>query len=426
MIRSWNRTMRVSILTSGTRGDVQPYIALGKALQEKGHVVLIACPENFCSWVEEHGLKSCSIGIDMQAFLQTPDGKKVLSGNLFSMIKIWKQTIVPSIQKTLDISWEYARNADSIIYHPKVGAAIDVAETTGANLICTALFPIFQTTAFPFFLLKGNYGSFFNKLTYKIVSLSRIFFIKMINKWRRETLGLKKSALFMPIDGDGANEVLRLCAVSPSVIKYPTTENGMIHTTGYWFLEEGENWQPDSEFLDFIKSGEKPVYIGFGSMPTRNPEKLTKEIIQGIKDAGLRAILATGWGGLKKISLPDDILLIEKAPHDALFNYVSAVVHHGGAGTTAAGLRAGLPTFICPSSFDQPYWGRLIYSLGIGPKPLGLKKLKAKKFSKGLIDLVENKSYRSAAAKIGKRISNENGVSRAVELIESFSLKNKG
>lgn len=417
--------MRVSILTSGTRGDVQPYIALGKALQGKGHDVLIVCPENFCSWVEEHGLKSCSIGIDMQAFLQNPDGKKVLSGNLFSMIKIWKQIIVPSIQKTLDISWEYARNADSIIYHPKAGAAIDVAEATGANLICTALFPIFPTTAFPFFLLKGNYGSFFNKLTYKIVSLSRIFFIKMINKWRRETLGLKKSALFMPIDGDGANEVLRLCAVSPSVIKYPTTENGMIHTTGYWFLEEGENWQPDSEFLDFIKSGEKPVYIGFGSMPTRNPEKLTKEIIQGIKDAGLRAILATGWGGLKKISLPDDILLIEKAPHDALFNYVSAVVHHGGAGTTAAGLRAGLPTFICPSSFDQPYWGRLIYSLGIGPKPLSLKKLKAKEFSKSLIDLVENESYRSAAAKIGKRIANENGVSRAVELIESFSLKDK-
>ncbi len=417
--------MKISILTSGTRGDVQPYIALGKALQKREHDVLIACPENFCSWVEGHGLKSCSIGIDMQAFLQNPEGRKVLSGNIFSMIKIWKKIIVPSIQKTLDISWEYARHADSIIYHPKVGAAIDVAEVTGANLICTVLFPIFPTTAFPFFVFKGNYGPFLNKLTYKPMSLSRLFFIKMINKWRREILGLKNSPMIMPIDGDGTNEVLRLCAVSPSVIKYPATEQKSIHTTGYWFLEEGEKWQPDSNFIEFIKSGEKPVYIGFGSMPTRNPEKLTKEIIQGIKDAGLRAILATGWGGLKKINLPDDIYLIEKAPHDALFNYVSAVVHHGGAGTTSAGLRAGLPTFICPSSFDQPYWGRLICSLGIGPKPLPLKKLNAKKFLKGLLDLTQNESYRTAASKIGMQIANENGVSRAVELIESFNLRDK-
>ena len=417
--------MKISILTNGTRGDVQPYIALGKALQEKGHDVLIACPENFCAWVETHGLKSCSIGIDMQAFIQTPEGKKVLSGNVFAMIKIWKQIIMPSIQQTLDVAWTYAQDADTIIYHPKAAAAIDVAEKTGANLICTALFPIFQTAAFPFFLFKGHYGSFLNKLTYKLVSLSRIFFIKMINRWRRESLGLKNSALFMPIDGDGKSEVLRLCAVSPSIVKYPKTENQRVHTTGYWFLEEGENWQPGSEFLDFINAGEKPVYIGFGSMPTRHPERLTNEIIQGIKDAGVRAILATGWGGLKKTNLPDNIHLIENAPHDALFKYVRAVVHHGGAGTTASGLRAGLPTLICPVSFDQPFWGRLIVALGIGPRPLGLKKLTADDFSKRLIDLVENESYRSAAASIGKRIADENGVSRAVDLIESFCLKNK-
>ncbi|THB76418.1 MAG: glycosyltransferase [Desulfobacteraceae bacterium] len=414
------QTMKISILTSGTRGDVQPYIALGKALQEREHDVLIACPENFCSWVEEHGLKSCSIGIDMQAFLQTPEGKKLLSGNVLTLIKIWKQIVVPSIQKTLDISWEYGKDADLLIYHPKATAAIDVAEATGAGLICTALFPLFQTPAFPFFIFRGNFGPFLNTLSYKLTSLSRIFFIKMVNKWRTKTLGLGKSQILMPFDGHGANPVLRLCAVSPSVMKYPETGNAMVHTTGYWFLEEKENWQPDPGFLEFINSGEKPVYIGFGSMTTKDPERLTKEIIQGVQDAGLRAILSTGWGGLKRISLPEGIFLIENAPHDGLFNYVSAVVHHGGAGTTAAGLRAGLPTFICPAAFDQPYWGRLIHALGIGPKPLSIKKLNAKAFSKGLADLTRNESYRSAAKKIGKRIADENGASRAVDLIESF------
>ena len=360
----------------------------------------------------------------MEAFLQTTEGKKVLAGNLFSIMKIWKQIIVPSMQKTLDISWKYGRNADVLIYHPKAAAAIDVAEATGARLVCPALFPLFPTTAFPFFPFKGNYGPVLNKLSYGMVSLSRIIFFKMINRWRRGALGLGNSPALMPIDGDGKSEVLRLCAVSPSVLKYPSTPERMIHTTGYWFLEEGESWQPDEAFLDFIAAGEKPVYIGFGSMTTRHPEKLTGEIVRGIRDAEVRAILATGWGGLKRTRLPEDIFLIDNAPHDALFSYVSAVVHHGGAGTTAAGLAAGRPTFICPTGMDQPYWGRLIHGLGAGPKPLHLKRLTAKRFAAGLIDLTRNTSYRSAAGEIGKRITREDGVGRAVELIENFCQPN--
>ena len=138
-----------------------------------------------------------------------------------------------------------------------------------------------------------------------------------------------------------------------------------------------------------------------------------------MRRARARAILATGWGGLKEINLPDTMHVIEGAPHDALFKHVSAVVHHGGAGTTAAGLRAGLPTLICHSTFDQPFWGRRVWSLGCGPRPQSLKRLRANRFARGLDELTRTESYRVCASKIGRAITEEDGIAVAIDLIEA-------
>jgi sterol 3beta-glucosyltransferase len=417
--------MKIAILTSGTRGDVQPYVALGKALQARGHDVILACPDNFAAWVEGHGLEFRSIGVDMQTFLQSPVGRKVLSGNLLTFVKIWKRTIAPIVRRTLDATWESARDADVIIFHPKVGAAVDVAEATGAALVSTAPFPIFPTKAFPFLVFKGNYGPWLNRLSYKPLSLSRMFFIKMINRWRREVLGLGKGPVFMPIDGFKGGSALRLCAVSPSVVSYPNDPEEGIHTTGYWFLDEGQDWQPDPTLTDFLKAGKPPIYIGFGSMPSWNPKKLTKEVIEGVYRAKVRAILVTGWGGLQEIDLPDTMYVMEGAPHDGLFKHVSAVVHHGGAGTTAAGLRAGLPTLICHSTFDQPFWGRRVCSLGCGPRPQSLKRLRANRFAQGLDELARTEAYRVHAGQIARAIAGEDGIAAAIDLIEATRPQDK-
>jgi sterol 3beta-glucosyltransferase len=412
--------MKISILTSGTRGDVQPYVALGKALQARGHTVLLACPDNFAAWVEGHGLEFRSIGVDMQTFLQSPVGRKVLSGNVFTFAKIWKRTIIPIVRQTLDATWESAQDADIIVFHPKVASAADVAEATGAALVSTAPFPIFPTKAFPFLVFPGNYGPWLNRLSYKPLSLSRIFFLQMINRWRREVLGLGKGPIFRSIDVIKGGSALRLCAVSPSVVSYPNDGDEGIHTTGYWFLDEGQEWQPDPALASFLKAGKPPIYIGFGSMPSWDPKKLTNEVIEGVRRAGVRSILATGWGGLKKSDLPDTMYVIEGAPHDALFKHVSAVVHHGGAGTTAAGLRAGLPTLICHSTFDQPFWGRRVWSLGCGPRPQSLKRLSANRFAQGLDELTRTESYRVCANKIGRAIAEEDGIAVAIDLIEAM------
>lgn len=415
--------MKITILSSGTRGDVQPYIALGKALQNRGHDILLVCPDNFSDWIRSHGLAFCSLGVDMETFIQSPEGKKVLSGNPFALIKIWKKMIIPIMQETLRVTWESARDADVIVCHPKVACAVDVAEATGATLVSTAPFPLFPTKAFPLFLFRGNFGPGLNLMSYKPLIFSRLFFLNMINHWRKKQLGLGKSPVFDPAGRLAVDSFLQLCMVSSALVQYPDDSSENVQTTGYWFLEEGDNWQPDTALEKFLKAGDTPVYVGFGSMPSGDPGKLTRKVIEGLRRADVRAIIATGWGGLEAEDLPESIFMIDNAPHDALFRHVQAVVHHGGAGTTAAGLRAGLPTFICYLAFDQPYWGRRIWSLGCGPKPLSLKRLTAKRFAKGLTELTRTASYRKNATAIARAIGDEDGVMTAVKLIEDRHAK---
>lgn len=187
---------------------------------------------------------------------------------------------------------------------------------------------------------------------------------------------------------------------------------------GYWFLDEDPNWRPDAELAAFLDAGEPPVYIGFGSMTPKNPEAATREIVEGVRRAGVRALLAVGWGGLAKIDLPETVHMIHSAPHHALFPLMSAVVHHGGAGSTAAGLRAGQPTLVCPLSVDQPFWGYHVWKLGCGPRPQAMNRLRAEPFAAGLCELTGTESYRVRAREVAEAMAQEDGVARAIEVIE--------
>jgi len=202
------------------------------------------------------------------------------------------------------------------------------------------------------------------------------------------------------VGGSAGEPVTQLCAASPAIVPYASRQELGIHTTGHWFLEEGKSWQPEAELARFLKAGPPPVYIGFGSMPSKNPAKLSRQFLEGVRRAGVRAILATGWGGLLELEVPQTVHVIKSAPHDALFKQVRAVVHHGGSGTTAAGLKAGRPTLVCYSTFDQPYWGLRIFALGLGPKPQALKRLVADRFAAGLRELVGNESFGECAAEM--------------------------
>ena len=410
--------MKIALLTLGTRGDVQPFIALGKALKSRGHDVVLGAPENFQSWIESHGLTYRSIGVDMQDFVQSLDARKVMAGSPFAMARMWRQTIVPLTRRSLDAIWKTARDADVIVYHPKTAGAADVGEATGATLFHAAPFPIFPTKAFPLFVFPGNYGPWLNRLTYKALLFSRLVLLPTVNRWRKDMLGLGKASLFGVAGTNKGRKPEQLCAVSSAVIPgYPVDDLENIRTTGYWFLDEGQDWRPDSALSAFLENGDPPVYIGFGSMTTGDPARFARIIVEGVRLSGMRAILATGWGAIGEIDVPETICVIRGAPHIELFKHVSAVVHHGGAGTTAAGLRAGLPALVCPLTVDQPFWGRRVFSLGCGPKPQPLKRLRAERFAAGLMKLTQTESYFVRAQQVASAIAEEDGVRLAAEIV---------
>jgi sterol 3beta-glucosyltransferase len=192
--------------------------------------------------------------------------------------------------------------------------------------------------------------------------------------------------------------------------------------TGYWFLNRTEDWAPPPELEAFLDAGPPPVYVGFGSMAGRNPERLANIVIEALQKAAVRGIIATGWGGLKARDLPETILQIEQVPHEWLFPRVAAVIHHGGAGTTAAGLRAGKPATIVPFFGDQPFWGQRLHELGVGADPIPQKKLTVEKLVSALNDVLSTPEMARNAEILGEKIRREDGIANAVGLIEKIKL----
>jgi UDP:flavonoid glycosyltransferase YjiC (YdhE family) len=240
----------------------------------------------------------------------------------------------------------------------------------------------------------------------------------MNNRFRRETLGLPpqtfreyRRALLSALIVQG---------FSPTAVPHPSDWPANVHTTGYWFLDEQPEWRAPQNLLDFLHAGEPPVYVGFGSMTGRDPGALTRIIVEAVTQSGQRAVLQSGWAGIGKMQLPSRMFRVDVASHRWLFRRVSAVVHHGGAGTTAEGLRAGVPAVIVPHMADQPFWGTRIAALGAGPRPIPRNKLTVARLADAIRKAVTNPKMRERAAGVGSKIRAEDGIGTAVTLIEAF------
>jgi sterol 3beta-glucosyltransferase len=209
-----------------------------------------------------------------------------------------------------------------------------------------------------------------------------------------------------------------LSAYSPSIIPHPTDWPATVAVTGYYFLDAQTDWQPSPALQAFLAAGAPPVYIGFGSMAGRNPEQLATLVLEALAQSGQRGLLLTGWGGLRPETVPDSVFVVNSAPHGWLFPRMAAVVHHGGAGTTAEGLRAGVPTVIVPFVFDQPFWGARVNALGLGPAPIPQKKLTADRLAHAIRVAVTDSGMRQRAKACGAAIRAENGIGNAVHFIQ--------
>jgi UDP:flavonoid glycosyltransferase YjiC (YdhE family) len=216
-----------------------------------------------------------------------------------------------------------------------------------------------------------------------------------------------------------------LLLVSQHVLPRPADWQPHHRITGYVFEDEN-GWVAPQDLLEFLADGDKPVYIGFGSMRERNPEETTQLILDALKQTGKRAILLSGWAGIgasnmaNASNLPDDVFLLKYAPHSWLFPRMAAVVHHGGAGTTAAALRAGVPSVVVPMMSDQPFWGRRVHELGAGTMPILRSRLTADNLAAAITEATTNRGMQEKAAELGMKISAEDGLGQALSAIREL------
>jgi sterol 3beta-glucosyltransferase len=238
------------------------------------------------------------------------------------------------------------------------------------------------------------------------------------NKFRQEVLGLPRQTLRQ--NTAARREMLVVHGYSRHVVPQPEDWPDTYHTAGYFFLDEDDRWQPPADLLEFIEDGQPPICIGFGSMTGRDPLRMTDIVRRAVQRSNSRAILLSGWGRIGEAELPETFYCLPQAPHHWLFPLMSALVHHGGAGTTAAGLRAGVPSILVPHFTDQPFWAHRIEALGVGPNGIPRSKLAAENLAEALEEAITNPDIQHKAAELGRKIRAEDGVGRAVQLINDY------
>lgn len=418
--------MKLTILTIGSRGDIQPLIPLALALRDAGYTITIATHEVYRDLIRGYGLDFALIEGNPQAILEGESGQEWLEtgDNPLKMFAKMRELATPMIHDmTLQVI-DACQSADAVIFstlsfYPLIAAY----EKLDVKLIAFHLVPIHPTRAFPMSMMPDlpdwlPMDSLYNRFSYEVgFWLNWRLFKDPINHTRQQLLGLPPLPLSF-------NQMLRepnptLYGYSPHVIPRPADWDSAIHVTGYWFMDDPD-WTPPQHLTDFLDAGSAPVYIGFGSMTNRDPKSRTEIVLSALEKTGQRGILLSGWGGIHAEDLPEHVCLIDSAPHSWLFPRMRAVVHHGGAGTTAAGLRAGVPSVLVPHFADQPFWGRQVHKLGVGPKPIPRAKLTADTLANAIAQAVSNEVMQGKARDLGEKIYAEDGVGNAVEAIQKI------
>jgi sterol 3beta-glucosyltransferase len=416
--------MLITILTTGSRGDVQPYIALGVALQATGdYRVRIAAFENFEDLVKDSGLEFYPIAGDVSKIAADSQIQKAMAAdNPLKIIFSFKemQSYVFALQKNF---YDACQGSDAIIYHPGVAIGYFIAQHLHIPSILASPFMMTPTGNYPalIFYNSPRLGKWFNRLTHFIFEQTMWQMSKApIQAFWKQEFGAVPPNFENPFRKQQTKQYPMIVSCSNHVFPQPQDWPEHIQNTGYWFLDAGDNWHPSDELQRFLQGGKPPVYVGFGSLgdPTKAAQT-TELVIDAIAHSGQRGILATGWSGMTQLErIPEHIFMLESAPHDWLFPKMSAVVHHGGAGTTAAGLRAGVPSIVIPHANDQFAWGQRVYELGVGAKPIPRQKLTSQKLSEAISYALKTEVQQQAKI-LGEKIQRENGVDAAVKAISS-------
>jgi sterol 3beta-glucosyltransferase len=441
--------MQITIIALGSRGDVQPYIALGTGLKKAGHTVRVLASQDFEELVTAYGLGFVDMGGSIEAVAQ--DMQSLLEqGNFLKILSKMRQAAEQMAYQAAKSGMAACQGSDLIIAGLGglfVGHAL--SEKLGLPIIQAFVYPFTPTREFPGVLTplpQSRLTAWANGLSHRLTQQMMWQTTRSAdNKIRAKVLKIAPASFWGPFTSSRQQEQTTLYGYSPEVVPTPKDWGDSIHVTGCWFLEPPAGWEPPSDLVNFLQSGPPPIYIGFGSMSNKMPEETADLVWQALAHSGQRGVVASavpvsqidsppshlarsgqrgvlssGWGGLKKDDVPETVFMVGSIPHTWLFPRMAAVVHHGGASTTAAGLWAGVPSIITPFMGDQPFWGQRIYKLGVGPAPIPRKTLTAERLAQAIQEAVTDQNMRQRAADLGSKIQAEDGIARALEIIQRF------
>jgi len=414
--------VHITILTVGSRGDVQPYLALAGGLSRAGYQVRVATHRPFQAEIHQRGLEFRPVAGNPRQLLESEAGLAWLEAgrNPLAGTRRLIQLARPRVARLLADAAAACQDTQAIIYAPLGMAGYHLAEAQQVPAILAALVPLTPTRAFP---AAGAppwpLGGAYNLATHLIAEqLGWQPFRRQLNHWRRQTLDLPPAGLLGPGRHQRRRRQPVLYGYSPSVVPKPPDWDSHLHVTGYWFTNPDPAWQPPPALARFLEAGPPPVYVGFGSMTDRDPAALAQTAVAALRRAGCRGVLARGWAALASASDNEDLIVVDELPHDWLFSRMAAVVHHGGAGTTHTGLRAGIPNVVVPFFTDQPFWAGRVAALGVGPAPIPRQMLTVDRLAAAIHTALSDPATRARAAALGRRIQAEDGVSRAVQAVQ--------
>lgn len=408
--------MRITLLSVGSTGDVRPCVLLGRELRSRGHQVTVTAFSRFRDMVESAGLSFYPLSGSadaMIASIMAPD-----TSGITYLPRLWRG-VKDAAPRMLQDMTDSCRDADVMVCNFFGSVFYSIAEKFNIPCIQTQLFPMDPTGEVPISSIRHQrLGSVFNKATYRAGYLAIGTLEKhILGSWRADNGLTDRKPSSRPDYRIGDHTVPVVYAISPELFPRPADWDDHVHMSGFFFDESPAVYQPSPELEDFLAAGEKPVYVGFGSMNSGDMNRLISIMLRSIHAAGLRAVFSTGWTG-KSLKSTRTVFFMNEIPHDWLFPRVSAVIHHGGAGTTAAGLRYGKPTLVIPFAGDQAFWGYQVHRASCGPKPIPRDSLSVRKVTRALLDLKGNSLYYESAARMRDRLSEEHGVKVAADMIE--------
>ncbi|KAI5475042.1 hypothetical protein MNV49_002067 [Pseudohyphozyma bogoriensis] len=410
--------LHVFCLTIGSRGDVQPYISLALELMKDGNRVTIASHPEYRAWVEGYGIGYKEVGGDPAALMKLSVEHKMFSPGFF------KESLGGFRQWLDDLfaeSWHACQEADILIESPSTMAGIHVAEGLGIPYFRAFTMPWTATSTYPqAFAASVDLGPTYNQLSYSMFdTIIWKATAGQVNRWRKNMMGLEPTNLHKMAQA----KVPFVYNFSSALVPKPNDWKDHIFISGYWFLDSDAAWKPPAGLLEFIQKARddgKPVmYIGFGSIVVPDAAAVTKAVVAAVKNADVRAVLSKGWSergatNVEEVPLPEEIFSVPSIAHDRLFPLIDAACHHGGAGTTGASLRAGLPTLIHPFFGDQHFWAGRVSKIGAG---VAIRSLTEKDLTAAFKAGTTDRVMKEKAAALGEKIRAENGPREALNFI---------